>query len=477
MLRVKKHASFYEWFWHRKIFRCLRPRIMMMILTLVLPLALLSLVLSAALIHQTIEVNTQNIQNGFTFFVDQTLQWYELSGEEEQKDFVSFSAPSLSLLYWNDEGKSDDNYNGGKIYVCMDDGTNYLIQLDGTWTQVEESFAELQNAVSVFAWVNSEYPFQVLSTFPYHFVIRHMSIWLWVAPIASLLALALCPLLYVRLRKDILEPMDLLTHAMAHFRTEHQYRIPKQSGRHSDEFLHMFDDFNTMAQEVQASYEKDFKLLEIEMDNLRLQINPHMLLNSYNMIYAMAQSHNDATIQEYTLCLVDYFRYVLRQGQRLVKLCQEMDFVENFINIQHIRFPNRFTYLYQAPEECMDVLIPPLLIENFVENAIKYALKPDEPIQIVVSVQMEASDDGGKQLRIIVMDTGNGIRPELLETLKRHEPYVDEAGRRHIGIYNCVRRIELFYGGKGSVRFSSEEGQGTQAYILIPCIYEQEENA
>ena len=474
---MKKHVSFREWFWHSRMCRHLRPRIMMMILTLVLPLALLSMVLSAVLIHQTIEVKTQNIRNGFTFFVDQIVQRYELSGGEEQTDFVSFSASSLCLLYWNDRGKSDDNDNGGKIYVCMDDGTNYLIHPDGTLAQVRETFVQLQNAVSFFVWENSEYPFRVLSTFSYHFVIRYMPIWLWIAPIVSLLALVLCPLLYVRLREDILVPMELLTHAMEHFRKEHQYRILQQTDRYSDEFLHMFDDFNMMAQEVQASYEKDFKLLESEMDNLRLQINPHMLLNSYNMIYAMAQSHNVATIQEYTLCLVDYFRYVLRQGQRLVKLRQEMDFVENFINIQRIRFPNRFTYLYQVPEECMDVLIPPLLIENFVENAIKYALKPDELIQIVVSVQMEASDDDGKQLRIIVMDTGNGIRPELLETIKRHEPYIDGAGRKHIGIYNCVRRIELFYGGKGSVRFSSEEGQGTQAYILIPCIYEQEENA
>ena len=71
-----------------------------------------------------------------------------------------------------------------------------------------------------------------------------------------------------------------------------------------------------MAEEVQASYDKDIKMLEAEMENLRLQVNPHMLLNSYNMIYALAQSKNYEVIQDYTLCLVDYFRYVLRRGER-----------------------------------------------------------------------------------------------------------------------------------------------------------------
>ena len=99
-----------------------------------------------------------------------------------------------------------------------------------------------------------------------------------------------------------------------------------------------------MAQEVQSSRDKDVKMLETEMDNLRLQVNPHMLLNSYNMIYALAESKNYAVIQEYTLCLVDYFRYVLRNGQKVVSIRQELEFVENFIRIQRIRFPGRFLH-------------------------------------------------------------------------------------------------------------------------------------
>ena len=116
----------------------------------------------------------------------------------------------------------------------------------------------------------------------------------------------------------------------------------------------------------------------------------------------------------------------------------------------------------------MSALIPPLLIENFVENAIKYALNPKEPIEIVVSIHRAEDEAGKAALHIAIVDTGSGIRPEVLEKLQKKEPYVDEAGQKHIGIHNCLRRVELFYGDAGDVHFTSAVGGGTQVYLIIP---------
>ena len=123
----------------------------------------------------------------------------------------------------------------------------------------------------------------------------------------------------------------------------------------------------------------------------------------------------------------------------------------------------------------MNAQIPPLLIENFVENAVKYALDPTKPIEIVVSVRKEADDAGKDKLHIAITDTGSGIRPEVLEKLEKREPYIDEAGHKHIGIYNCFRRIELFYGEEGDIHFSSGQNQGTQIYLVVPYMLPQEE--
>ena len=315
----------------------------------------------------------------------------------------------------------------------------------------------------------------MLAAFPYDLSLSSLPAWFWFGMILSVVTVLYCPLLYKRLKLDILDPMAVLDTALESVKNDRSYRIPPQPERHSDEFLHLFDEFNVMAQEVQSSYEKDVKMLETEMDNLRLQVNPHMLLNSYNMIYALAQSKNFSVIQDYSLCLVDYFRYVLRRGQNLVSVRQELEFVENFIRIQRIRFPGRFSYVYQADDDAMSAQIPPLLIENFVENAVKYALDPTKPIEIVVSVRKEEDDDGKEKLHIAITDTGSGIRPEVLEKLKAREPYIDEAGHKHIGIYNCFRRIELFCGEEGDIHFSSGQNQGTQIYLIVPYMLSEEE--
>ena len=465
---MEKHSSLYRWFWYRPLFRNLRPRLMTMILALVMPVSLVSLVLSAVSVYQSRKTAYQMHQNAFAFYMDHLALRHELGDIDAVKDFPAALAPHLALLYWNAATEDARVYNGGTVYAAMGTGKTFKIRQDGSWEASRVPFDELKQEDHSFLWEKEDQPFRVLVTFPYDFSLRSMPVWFWISLFISLLTIINCPILFTRLKKDILDPLDTMSHALSAFQENQSYRIPQHTWAVSDEFLHLFDHFNIMAAQVQHSHEKDVKLLETEMDNLRLQVNPHMLLNSYNMIYALAESKNYATIQDYSLCLADYFRYVLRRGQQMVTVRQELEFVDNFIRIQRIRFPDRFSYVYQANEDCMSALIPPLLIENFVENAIKYALNPREPIEIVVSVHREETEDGRNGLHIAIMDTGSGIRPEVLEKLQKREPYIDEAGQKHIGIYNCLRRVELFYGDQGDIHFSSAVGGGTQVYLIIP---------
>ena len=441
---------------------------MTMMLALVLPLSVIAVVLSLLSAFQGARMGNENARNGFFFYVEKIALRHELGALDVMTDFPATLADTLAPL--NMALQSDEVYarHGGKVYVSRDGKEAFLILADKTFEKTDTPFDELARSKYCYLWQYSDQPFQVLVTFPYNFALRNLPGWFWAAILISLFTIVACPILFGRLKRDILNPMETMNTALSTFQDDQSYRIPRQSPAVSDDFHQLFDHFNAMAAEVQQSHEKDVKLLETEMDNLRLQVNPHMLLNSYNMIYALAESKNYTTIQDYTLCLADYFRYVLRKGQQLVTVKQELEFVENFIRIQRIRFPGRFSYVYQAEEDCMAALIPPLLIENFVENAIKYALNPKEPIEIVVSVHREENEAGKDALHIAIMDTGSGIRPEVLEKLQKREPYIDEAGQKHIGIYNCLRRVELFYGNEGDIHFSSAVGGGTQVYLIIP---------
>lgn len=471
---MKVIASLKNAFWGRyrqlALFRRLRPRIMTMILTLVLPVSLTCMVVSVVSVAQGRELIEMNSQNAFSMFLERMVIRYESASVDPLADFPTLVAEDLPTLV-----KTVQEEYHGEMYVSRDGREAWRVLPDGSSALAEESYEALSHAGHTFSWQEEGGAFRAMAVFHYDFSLAVLPAPFWIGIVLSLLTVLLCPILYKRLELDILEPMQVLEAAMTEMKNDRSYRIPPQPERHSDEFLNLFDEFNAMAQEIQLSYEKDVKMLETEMDNLRLQVNPHMLLNSYNMIYALAESKNYPVIQDYTLCLVDYFRYVLRRGQNLVSVKQELDFVENFIRIQRIRFPGRFSYVYQADDDAMSAQIPPLLIENFVENAVKYALDPTKPIEIVVSVRKEEDDDGKDKLHIAITDTGSGIRPEVLEKLKAREPYIDEAGHKHIGIYNCFRRIELFYGEEGDIHFSSGQNQGTQIYLIVPYMLSEEE--
>ena len=139
-----------------------------------------------------------------------------------------------------------------------------------------------------------------------------------------------------------------------------------------------------------------------------------------------------------------------------------MNFVTNFMEIQKMRFPDSFTSVYDVDEEAQNVEIPCLLIENFVENSIKYGLVLGKTIEILINIHVR-----GEHLDISICDTGNGMDEEKAAALQRGEAVTDERGK-HIGIWNCLHRLRLYYGDDAEFRITSRTGEGTQVWISLP---------
>jgi len=345
--------------------------------------------------------------------------------------------------------------NGQSVFRYFADGT---VQPEADGPDMPE-----QTEANI-VWQGSRIPLTVSVRYPWTTLLESVPAVNWLLLLVAALCLLLMPLIWYVLKKDVLVPVARLTGALQELRHGNEsFRLNEHDHRYADEMLYLFESFDEAADEMQRSKEKDVKMVKAELDNLRLQVNPHMLLNSYNMIFALAQSKKFDTIQEYSLHLVNYFRYVLRKTDELVPVRQEMAFILNFIDIQRIRFPNSFRFTYRVGKDCDAALIPPLLIENFVENSLKYALIPGEMVEVMVDIQHIE-----RQLHIAVSDTGNGIKPEVLEALNKGEPYVDPAGNKHIGIWNCMRRVEVFYGEKARLEITSQRDNGTSIILMIP---------
>ena len=234
----------------------------------------------------------------------------------------------------------------------------------------------------------------------------------------------------------------------------------------SKEFYAIENAFNDLMDRIYTlkiqTYEMEIENQKAQLRNLQLQINPHFLLNSLNTVYGLSEVQSYETIQKFTLNLVKYLRYSLRNTNEFVALKQELDFIMNYVEIQKIRYPNRFFVVYDVEDELMNERIPPLIIENFVENSIKYAPKKKETEIIVIIKKKE------DRLHISICDDGNGITEDVLEQIRLNHPVQDEEGE-HIGILNCKKRLQLFYKDMASFSINSVKGEGTQIYIELPC--------
>lgn len=151
---------------------------------------------------------------------------------------------------------------------------------------------------------------------------------------------------------------------------------------------------------------------------------------------------------------------------------KEIEHTENYLYIQELRYDNRFRYSIEVEPTLVDVLVPPLVIQTFAENTIKYAISPGESIFLTIDIT-EDEDPGYFNIRI--EDSGNRFSQAVLLQLNQHKRIVDERGE-HFGIYNVIKRFALLYGERFRIEFSNgDEGSGARIRMRLPKTTNQEE--
>lgn len=307
---------------------------------------------------------------------------------------------------------------------------------------------------------------------PESYIKQAMPIQVIVLLVYAVAGCSMALLLVLLLNRILASPLEKMTNTIQRIKNgEKKLRLSENSEITEMEAVQV--SFNNL---MDQTYDLEMKNLEMEVENqkaqlmnLQLQINPHLLLNTLNTIYGLAEIEEYKTIQDFTMNLVKYFRYSLKQSDELVSLKQELDFVKCYVEVQKIRYPDSFYVLYNYENDMLEEKIPPLLIENFVENSIKYSLGM-KIVEVVVSARVE--DDC---LCISVCDDGVGMEPELVNTLMQGKTY-EKDGETHVGIFNCMRRLKLFYGNKAQITITSKTNEGTQVFMKLPRVEEKDES-
>lgn len=214
-----------------------------------------------------------------------------------------------------------------------------------------------------------------------------------------------------------------------------------------------------------SSQERERRAAELEalltgakLQTLRMQINPHFLFNTLNSIAALVYV-NPRAADEMLGDLGALLRRSLdSMGEQEVPLGQELDFAEAYVRIEQRRFGERLRLEWSAPEDLTKALVPALILQPLVENAVRHGIEPRRGPGLI---SIEAAREGG-HLRLAVRDDGRGLR----------EADSASSARRGVGLANTEARLRGLYGADQRFSFGAAEPQGFQVEIRLPLHFE-----
>ena len=215
-------------------------------------------------------------------------------------------------------------------------------------------------------------------------------------------------------------------------------------------------------------YEQELRERQIRLDYLQIQVEPHFFLNCLNLVYSLAELEKLEEVKKLSLSLSKYFRFRFHKSTNLITLKEELEHVQNYIDIQEVRFGDNFSYCAKCDDGISDVLLPPLSIQTFVENSIKYALSPRR--KNIIEIRCEKKFD---LLQVTIKDNGRGYSADVLQILNSEQRFDgDETSR--IGITNVKERLRLLFGENSYINFYNSGGSVVE--FVIPIRYKEQED-
>jgi two-component system LytT family sensor kinase len=199
------------------------------------------------------------------------------------------------------------------------------------------------------------------------------------------------------------------------------------------------------------------ELVQARLQALRMQINPHFLFNTLNTISALIHENPDAA-DRMIARLSELLRRTLDRGDvQEVPLREELEFLRIYLGIEQTRFPDRLTVTFDIEPKTQDLLVPHLILQPLVENALRHGILPrEEAGRVEISAQLVDVD--GQHLELKVRDNGTGLRAAN-----------GSPGREGIGLRNIRSRLAQLYGEAQKFEITNAATGGVEARILMPC--------
>ncbi|MBQ6518968.1 MAG: sensor histidine kinase [Anaerolineaceae bacterium] len=269
----------------------------------------------------------------------------------------------------------------------------------------------------------------------------------------------------MKVTRRITEPLQSLTQKAAQFGIRDFSRAtPIQTN--IEEIQILDQSFNEMTGHITALMNKQIEnersLHQTELELLQAQINPHFLYNTLDSIAILAESNREEDVINMITSLSTFFRNSLSEGEDIHTIHAEFAQAESYLEIQQIRYSDILTYSIEVSDEIQDRLIPKLILQPLIENALYHGIKNRRGRGLItITGNLE-----GENIFLRVKDNGAGMSSEQLEQLQNGF-YQEKKGS--FGLWNVHQRIRLYCGRKYGLSFESAPGEGTTVTVTLPA--------
>ena len=231
----------------------------------------------------------------------------------------------------------------------------------------------------------------------------------------------------------------------------------------ADEVEQLYKAFNDMLQRIQDMIktvkETEGKKKQSELDALQRQINPHFIYNTLNTVRYLSRLSGTDNITKVTDSFLDLMHVILGR-EDYISVAMECRYLEDYIEIQSYQYLDPICFSITCDDETEEALLPKLMIQPLVENALKHGISSD-----LVNGRIEVSFLRKNEiLHIEVWDNGTGMDANTVRTLLED----DDPDRRHIGVQNVAERLRLIYGDDSVFEIQSVVNDSTRQIIEIP---------
>lgn len=221
-----------------------------------------------------------------------------------------------------------------------------------------------------------------------------------------------------------------------------------------------------MIRDLKAYIDKEYfyqlKQKQTELKALKMQIKPHYIYNTLEIIRVTAKEEKAGRTAVMISALAEQLRYLLDTGSEFASLEDELNNVKRYIELMQFRFENSvdINIDYQVDEQALSYRVPKIILQPIVENIFKHAIA-ETTTHLLIVIRVACIENG---IEAAVFDNGRGMDGQAAEAVLSQ----DSSENVHIGLKSVDERIKLLYGNEYGLMIQSETGMGTLVKILLP---------